>query len=503
MADFVSVLRRAVGNLENNTEAARQAIYGKARAALRAQLEAIDPPLGPDDISRQIDSLDQAVGELEAEFAAGEIPPASPVPPASAVPSPTETAQPPSLYATDQAPRPHESFQSAVSESGALGGAASTAARQARETLDRIDSAEGDYAAEAPPSAERKEPSLGAPTPSGAPAGAPAPGAVPGETRQAPPPPPPPARPRTAPAAGAPTNPTVKSGANRPAAPADLPAGIYDEEDDGGRGGSGRIVAWVILFLVLAGIAGVGFWQRGALMETIASLTSSDETADSGKIGDRLPGTEEETAAPAPEVAEQPVTPTPAEPPPSAEAEGERVAQALLIEESPGGVAPSNTLGGSVDWRLVDDTEAIGGVEKIIRGDVEVPERDLKLTLTIRRNTDQALPASHLIELVFQTGPGFEHGGIASIPGILMKATPRSTGQPLVGAVVPVMDNYFLIGLSESDIDRERNVQEIIERDFMDIPVGYKDGGRAVLSVAKGESGKRAFDEAFAAWDQQ
>ena len=50
MADFVSVLRRAVGNLENNTETARQAIYGKARAALRAQLEAIDPPLGPDEI---------------------------------------------------------------------------------------------------------------------------------------------------------------------------------------------------------------------------------------------------------------------------------------------------------------------------------------------------------------------------------------------------------------------------------------------------------------------
>lgn len=510
MADFVSVLRRAVANLENNTEAARHAIYDKARAALRAQLEAIDPPLGPDDIARQIDSLDRAVGELETEFA----------------------PQPKPLEA-------HEAFQSAVSESGTLGGAASTAAREARETLDRIDGDGQDEDArrgagpsgKAPP--ERREPSLGAPPRAPAtgtpPPPPPAPAAGPAAPAAAPraparkPEPPTPASPAAAappraptpaqapapaqaggparqPAAGHQAPPPPTSGRQAPPA-----ADLYDEDDDIERGGSGRFVAWGILLLVIVGIVGVGFWQREALTTMITSVSGSQETtetAGNGKIADRVPGPGEpatESGAGQPTAAPQ----APVQQPPSADAEGERVAQALLIEESAGGVTPANTLGGSVDWKLVDDTEAVGGAEKVIRGDVSVPERDLKVTVTVRRNKDQALPASHLIELVFQTGPGFTHEGIASIPGLIMKATPRSTGQPLVGAVVPVMDNYFLIGLSQTEIDQERNVQEITSRDFIDIPVSYKDGGRAVLSLAKGESGKAIFEEAFSTWGAQ
>ncbi len=483
MADFVSVLRRAVGNLENNTEAARQAIYGKARTALRAQLEAIDPPVGPDDIARQIESLDGAIDELESEFA-------------------------------EQQPKAHEAFQSAVSETEALGGAASAAAREARKTLDRIDGESedddiGPEPAEAP--VERREPSLGAPAP--APAATPV--AVPQPSAA-------PAAPKRQPAAAAPavpaTPPPPKPAAARaPATPAPErpppPAEMFDDGDEMEREGSGRFVAWIILLLVLLGIVGVGFWQRAAVMDMVASLTGSSETdapSETGKIADRIPGNAEEpepapATSSAPQAGEQAAAPAPAPvaPPPAAETEGERVAQALLIEESAGGVSPASTLGGSVNWQLVDDTDAVGGVAKAIRGDVDVPERDLKLSLTIRRNNDQALPASHIIEIVFQTGPGFAHEGIASIPGLLMKATPRSTGQALVGAVVPVMDNYFLVGLSESEIDRDRNVSEMTARDFIDIPITYKDGGRAVLSLAKGDAGKRAFEDAFAAWGAQ
>lgn len=519
MADFVSVLRRAVGNLENNTEAARQAIYGKARAALRAQLEAIDPPLGPDEITRQIQGLDQAVTDLEAELAAsgsesatesdaapkqdtgaqrvGEpesvgpapvpstpqaaAPSPTPVPAPPATPQPPAAPQPASPEPTAATPKPHQTFQAAVSETSSLGGAASTAAREARETLDRIgsdsDEDEG-YPGDAPvdPYSGRREPDMAG---SG-----------------------------TAPGGGQPQAeaPPLADAGRHP-----QPTSVYDEEDGEERGGSGRFVAWIILFLVLAGIVGVGFWQRDTVMEIAASFTGNQDTAEGtdGKIADRVPGANDagqqsdttptaETPAPAP----LPGAGETGTPPSAADADGERVAQALLIEESAGGVTPGSTLGGSVDWALVDDTEAVGGVEKVIQGKVNVPEKGLGVTVTIRRNADQALPASHLIELVFETGPDFTHGGIGGIPGIIMKATPRSTGQPLVGAVVPVMDGYYLVGLSESEIDRARNVAELTSRDFIDIPISYKDGGRAVLSLAKGETGNRVFNEAFAVWDQ-
>ena len=37
-------------------------------------------------------------------------------------------------------------------------------------------------------------------------------------------------------------------------------------------------------------------------------------------------------------------------------------------------------------------------------------------------------------------------------------------------------------------------------RDFIDLPLAYEDGSRAVLSIAKGETGGQVFREAFQAW---
>lgn len=520
MADFVSVLRRAVGNLETNTETTRQAIYAKARAALRAQLEAVDPPLGADQIDQQIKGLDQAIAELEAEFAPSPAPANPPVaeppgsspsdpkpviPPVAPAPQTPDAPQSPATppgSSTETSPQtstatPSETFRSAVTDSGTLGGAASAAARQARETLDRI----GSDAAPPAESVSQPRPELAGDRPAPRAASAPAPDMGPA------------------------TAPTSRDGS----APEGQPTALYDDDDEGERSGSGRFVAWIILLLVIVGIAGVGFWQRQAVMDVVAALSGGEaqQTAsDDGKISDRLPGAGDEEAAEqetdTPQqgtqqqraVSEQPATnesgtggQTAAElpirddgQPAASETGGERIAQALLVEETGDSTTPASSVGGSVDWVLADDAEAINGVEKVIRGTVAIPDKDLRLVVTIRRNLDQALPASHLIELVFDAGDGFANEGVANIPGIFMKATPRSTGQPLVGAVVPVMDGYFLVGLSESDLDQARNVSEMQTRDFIDIPIAYKDGGRAVLSLAKGETGGRVFEEAFTAW---
>ena len=57
---------------------------------------------------------------------------------------------------------------------------------------------------------------------------------------------------------------------------------------------------------------------------------------------------------------------------------------------------------GRVFWRL--DSESAGQgrpVETIVRATVEIPEAGLNLDFTIRRNTDTAFPASHIIGLRF------------------------------------------------------------------------------------------------------
>jgi hypothetical protein len=81
--------------------------------------------------------------------------------------------------------------------------------------------------------------------------------------------------------------------------------------------------------------------------------------------------------------------------------------------------------------------------------------------------------------------PGFRHGGISNVPGLLMKQEETTQGVPLKGASVKVTTNFFLIGLSSLDADMQRNVQLLKEPGWLDIPIVYGDGKRAVLAVQK------------------
>ena len=59
-----------------------------------------------------------------------------------------------------------------------------------------------------------------------------------------------------------------------------------------------------------------------------------------------------------------------------------------------------------------------------------------------------------------------------------------------------------MIGLSNMDADKGRNLQLLKERAWFDIPVVYSNNRRAILAMEKGLSGKRTFADAFEAWKQ-
>ena len=125
------------------------------------------------------------------------------------------------------------------------------------------------------------------------------------------------------------------------------------------------------------------------------------------------------------------------------------------------------------------------------------------MTWSLRRNTDQALPASHTIEIQFTLPPDFPGGGVANVPGILMKQSEQTRGTPLAGLAVKVTNGFFLIGLSSTDSDVQHNIQLLKERPWFDIPIVYTNGGRAILAMEKGPPGDRAFADAFAAWEKK
>ena len=108
MADYHSLLMRAVANLPNSgTSATRGALYERARKALLDQLRSLRPPLPESDIIREETALDAAIAEIEDRYGPQD-PAPPPAPPTSTVtgrPVPAPRAAPPPQIPSVQRPQ--------------------------------------------------------------------------------------------------------------------------------------------------------------------------------------------------------------------------------------------------------------------------------------------------------------------------------------------------------------------------------------------------------------
>ena len=119
----------------------------------------------------------------------------------------------------------------------------------------------------------------------------------------------------------------------------------------------------------------------------------------------------------------------------------------VLYEEDPADPNGKCFVGSAI-WRTEMVTAALGQPPELaIRADIEVPERKLAMTWSLRPNTDKGLPATHTVEIVFKPAD-FPSGGVSKVPGILMKRAEQTRGVPLAGLAVKVRPGFYLIGLS-------------------------------------------------------
>jgi hypothetical protein len=174
----------------------------------------------------------------------------------------------------------------------------------------------------------------------------------------------------------------------------------------------------------------------------------------------------------------------------------------VLYEEDPNDPQGKRAVG-SVVWRTDAVSPGTGKPPELaVRADIEIPERKISMTWTLRRDTDPSRSTSHTIEIMFKLPPDFPSGGIFNVPGIWMKQAEQTQGTALAGLAVKVTAGYFLIGLSSAPADKERNIQLLKERPWFDIPIVYTNNRRAILAMEKGTPGERAFAQAFAAWEK-
>ena len=518
MTDYHPLIARAVEGLAKNTGEARRALYERARAALVAQLRGVDPPLSESDITKERLALEEAIRKVEAEAARKAL--AEPRSPARTEPRPAPVAAAPEAAAQSQddgavaaaaaqpAAKPSararileartssltqtglKGFRNVVSEVDGLGAASAKAAQTARDTRDnyvavsrqRTSQAE-DLDAAAPAVREPAEPRFDE-----------------GEFH--------PAADEPSqhhglePDYGTADEPAVSEN-DRPMSRALRPRPTHFEDEDYEEPrpprSYGRWIRIAVLLLIVAAVAGAAFHYRSniaGLYQYFAQMkprqpvqtNAQDTTNTQPKFDGRVP--QEAAPGQAPAGA------------PNAQA-GPAVAQHAVLYEADPNDPQGKRFAGSVVWRTETVSPGPGlAPELVVRADVSIPERHMTVTWSLRRNTDKALPASHTIEVMFNLPPDFAGGGIANVPGILMKDSEEVRGMPLAGLAVKVTNGFFLIGLNAADAEMQRNVQLLKERPWFDILIVYNNNSRAILTMEKGPPGERAFADAFKAWAQ-
>jgi hypothetical protein len=258
------------------------------------------------------------------------------------------------------------------------------------------------------------------------------------------------------------------------------------------RRGRGRTIILAAALAVMIGSIAVAAWL---LRDKPADLPRQPVVAEAAppppadnKIGERIAG-ERIPATPGPGSA------APARP-------DMPIAQrAMLYEENTADPQQPKATQARAIWRLDNVNTGQGQpLETVVRATVDVPEARMSLAILLRRNQDQTLPASHTIELAFVTGPGDPSRTVRDVGLLQFKNDETVRGTPVAGLPVPVKENLFLIGLSNLASDVERNTELMRNRNWIDLPIRFTSGQRAILSFEKGLAGEQVMNEAFRQW---
>ncbi|WP_273792876.1 transcriptional regulator [Brucella anthropi] len=169
--------------------------------------------------------------------------------------------------------------------------------------------------------------------------------------------------------------------------------------------------------------------------------------------------------------------------------------QALLYEER-GGPGSDSVERGNVVWSTIEESPEDGQpAQPAIRGTVTMPNSKVELKMTIRKNMDQSIPASHLIELVFTVPEGFPGGVVDNVQRITFKDTEQAAGNPLIAVPSKIGDNFFIVWLNDARTAQDTNLSLMRRLQWIDIPISYRNGRRALISLEKGVPGEKAFND--------
>jgi hypothetical protein len=556
MADYQSVLTRAVANLPGASSAAtRRAIYNRAREAMLTHLRALHPPIPESDITREENALNQAIALVEAKFDGTEAVPAEltaakPAPSAAgppdrveagASPRPAQLGQPnnlasvpsslaesapavPLLRGPPTAPpspvlhhlppaRPpsassnlakvvpladaHASRSLAVALSIVLSLAgAAILMRQNPQDLAIAPLEHGREISPQPP-AKITQRAQSPPTADGstAPVAREPQGsqsvAQSGETSQ----PAPEADGSTAPVAREPrgSQSAAQSGeTSQPAPEADGSTAPVTREPQGRHSAA----------------------QSGETSQPAPEADGSTAPVAREPQGSQSVAQSGETSQPAPEAdgSTAPVAREPqggqsvaqsgetSQPAPGADngtlPDAARAAMVIASQDNPQN--PVVNLGSTV-WSTIPPSPGQPATVAV-KADADIPDLKMHASMTLRKNTDPTLHATHTIDLDFALADGAPITGFKDVGAPQMHEPDTPTSEALTSVKVKVSDEHFLIALTNGDQDTARNFDLMQTRAWFEFPLLLNDDRIAKLAFQKSSEGVAMLGKAFDAW---
>jgi hypothetical protein len=157
---------------------------------------------------------------------------------------------------------------------------------------------------------------------------------------------------------------------------------------------------------------------------------------------------------------------------------------------------------GSTVWSLIP--AAAGQPATIaVKADADIPDLKMHATMTLRKNTDPTLHATHTIDLKFSFADGARITGFKDVGLPQLRVEDSTTAEALTSVKVKISDTYFLIALAKGDSDTARNLDLMRTRAWFDLPLLLNDDRIAKIVFQKSIEGQAMLDRAFEAWKSE
>jgi hypothetical protein len=171
---------------------------------------------------------------------------------------------------------------------------------------------------------------------------------------------------------------------------------------------------------------------------------------------------------------------------------------AMLVAQADNPQKPVVSLGSTV-WSLIPPAPNQPATVAV-KAEADIPDLKMHATMTLRKNTDPTLQATHTIDLKFSFAEGAPITGFKDVGLPQMRKEDSTAAEALTSVKVKISDTYFLIALAKGESDTARNLDLMQTRSWFDFPLLLNDNRIAKVVFQKSPEGQAMLEKAFDAW---